>query len=77
MKQTSRKELQRARSRVAAQDSKFPLIGDETENGVEGGAFAGAVGADDSQDAALFDVQVDAVERDGRAERLCAGRGLR
>jgi len=38
--------------------------------------FAGAVGADDSQDAALFDVQVDAVERDGRAEGFAQAAGF-
>ena len=38
--------------------------------------LAGAVGADEAEDAALFDAQVDAVERDGRAVGLAQAAGF-
>ena len=37
---------------------------------MERGAFASAIGTNDAEDAALFDAEIDAVERDGRAERF-------
>ena len=48
----------------------------------ERGGLAGAVGADEPEDAALFDTQIDAVQRDGRAvglaeaARFYAGHGF-
>ena len=56
--------------RVASEHPQFSLIGGEAENRVECGALAGAVGTDESEDAALFDAQIDAIERDGCAEGL-------
>ena len=59
-----------------------PSIRGETENGVERGALAGAVRTDQSEDAALFDPQINAVERDrcpeGFAQSACfyAGHGV-
>ena len=57
-----------SRGRVRA-PSALPDRG-EAENRVERGALAGAVGTDESEDAALFDTQIDAVQRDGCAEGL-------
>src|SRR6267154_1298203 len=53
---------------VAAEDFQLSLIWSEAENGVERGGLAGPVGANESKDAALFDAQIDAVERYGGAE---------
>src|ERR1700682_3802909 len=53
---------------IASEDLQFSLIGSEAENRVERGGLACAVRADDSEDASLFDAQVDAVQRDGCAE---------
>jgi hypothetical protein len=54
---------------------QFSLIRNQTEDCVERGGLAGAVGADESEDAALFDAQIDAVERDlcaeGFAQAVC------
>ncbi len=55
---------------VAPEHPQFSLIGGEAEDRVERGGLAGAVGTDESEDAALFDAQIDAVQRDGRAEGL-------
>ena len=56
--------------RIASKHVQLALIGDEAQNCVERCAFARAVGTDQSEDAALFDAQVDPVERDGCAEGL-------
>src|SRR6202043_4038584 len=40
------------------------------ENRVERGGFAGAIWTDDSEDAAFFDPQIDAVQRDSGAENF-------
>ena len=53
---------------IAPEDVQLSLIGDEAEDGVEGGALAGAVGTDEAEDAALFDAEIDAVQGDGGAE---------
>src|SRR5713101_8553417 len=55
---------------VAAENLQFPPIRGEAENRVERGGLACAVRTDESEDAALFDAQIDAVERDGCAEGL-------
>ena len=55
---------------VASEHLQFSLIWSEAENRVERGGLAGAVGTDESEDAALFDAQIDAVQRDGCAEGL-------
>ena len=55
---------------VASEHSQFSLIWGEAENRVERGGLAGAVRADESEDAALFDTQIHAVQRDGCAEGL-------
>ena len=55
---------------VAPEHLQLALVGGEAEDRVERGGLARAVGTDEPEDAALFDAQVDAVERDGRAEGL-------
>ncbi len=55
---------------ISPEHLQFSLIRGEAENRVERGRLAGAVGADESEDAALFDPQIDAVQRDGWAEGL-------
>src|SRR5580704_7032107 len=55
---------------IAPEHSQFSLIRSEPENGVERGGLACAVGTDDSEDAAFFNPQIDAVQRDGCTERL-------
>ena len=55
---------------IASEHPQFSLIRGEAENRVERGGLACAVGADESEDAALFDPQIDAVQRDGCAEGL-------
>ena len=55
---------------VASEHSQFSLIGGESENRIERGSLACAVGTDEAEDAALFDTQIDAVHCDGCAERL-------
>ena len=55
---------------IASEHLQLALIGGEAENRVERGGLAGAVGTDEAEDAALFDAQIDAVQRDGRAEGL-------
>ena len=58
------------------------LIGGEAEDRVERGGLAGAVGPDETEDAALLDAQIDPVQRNGGlvglAEAACfyAGHGL-
>jgi hypothetical protein len=56
--------------RVAAQHPQLSMIRSEADYGVERGGLACAVGADDSQDAALFNTQINAVQRNGGAEGL-------
>ena len=56
--------------RVASEHLQFALVGGEAEDRVERGGLACAVGTDQAEDAALFDAQIDAVQRDGRAEGL-------
>ncbi len=55
---------------IASEHPQFSLIWGEAENRVERGGLACAVGTDESEDAALFDSQIDAVQRDGCAEGL-------
>jgi hypothetical protein len=67
---------------VAAENLQVSLVLDEPEDRVERGALAGAVGTDESEDAAFFDTQVDAIQSDGcavgLAEAACfyAGHGF-
>src|SRR4051812_17935720 len=67
---------------ISTENTELPLVRGETENGVERSALAGAVRPDQSEDAPLFDAQVDSFERDGGAkdfaETACfyAGHGL-
>src|SRR5439155_24511073 len=49
---------------------QFSLIWGKAENRVEGGGLACTIGTDQSEDAALFNTQIDTVQRDGCAERL-------
>src|SRR5260370_8857939 len=58
--------------RVAAEHPQLSMIRSEADYGVERGGLACAVGADDSQDAALFDTQINVVQRNGGAEGLAA-----
>jgi hypothetical protein len=50
---------------VASEHLQFSLILGESKNRVKRGAFPCAVGTDEPEDAALFHMQIDAVERDG------------
>src|SRR4029077_7002730 len=61
---------------VAAKNSQLTLILGEAENRVERRALAGAVGADNSQDAAFLDMQVGPGERNGCAEGLAQAAGF-
>ncbi len=56
--------------RVASEHLQLSLIRGEAENRIERGGLACAVGTDESEDAALFNTQIDAVQRDRCAERL-------
>src|ERR1700730_3045689 len=56
--------------RVPPEHPQFSLIRGEAENRIERSGLACAVGTDESEDAALFDPQVDAVQCDGCAEGL-------
>ena len=53
---------------IVSQHLQFAFIGGEAENGVERGCLARTVAPDNSQDASLFDAEIDAVQGDGRAE---------
>src|SRR6185312_11969458 len=53
---------------VAAEHAQLSLVRGETENRGERGGLARAVGADEPEDAPLFDAQIEAVQRDRRAE---------
>src|SRR5262249_57033020 len=55
---------------ILAEHSQFSLVRNQADNGVEEGGFARAVGSDHSEDAALLDAQIDAVQHGGVAERL-------
>src|SRR6266850_1487079 len=55
---------------IASEHSQFSLVWREAKNGIERGGFACAVGADESENPALFHQQIDAVHRDGCAEGL-------
>src|SRR5258708_6737694 len=55
---------------ISSEHRQFSLVGGEAENGVERGGLSCAVRADEPEDAAFFDTQIDAVERDRGAERL-------
>src|SRR5208282_777376 len=69
-------ELIALRPGITPEHSQFSLIWSEAENCVERGGLAGAVRTDQSEDAALFDAQIDAVERDGCAEGLAETAGF-
>ena len=55
---------------VAAEHLQLSLVRGETQDGVERRRLAGAIGTDESKDAALFHTQIEAVQRDGCAEGL-------
>src|SRR6266700_1128518 len=55
---------------ITSQHPQFSLIRGKAQNRVERGGLARAVGADESEDAPLFDAQIHAVERDRCAEGL-------
>ena len=55
---------------VASEHLQFALIWGEAENRIERGSLACAIGTDEPEDAALFDTQIDAVQRNGGAENL-------
>ena len=61
---------------IASEHSQLSLVWGEAENRVERGGLAGAVGTDESEDAAFFDPQIDAVQRDGCAEGLAQAAGF-
>src|ERR1700686_2890490 len=62
--------------RIASQHPQLTLVWREAENRVERGGLACAVGPDQPEDAALFNTQIDAVERNGCAERLTETAGF-
>src|SRR5437868_736543 len=53
---------------IASAYLQFPLVGHEAEDRVQRGSFACAVGTNESEDTALFDAQIDAIESDGPPE---------
>src|ERR1700751_3260071 len=55
---------------IAPQYLQLSLIRGEPEDGVQRRVRAGAFGTDESDNAALFDAQVDTVQRDSRSEGL-------
>src|SRR6266850_2395315 len=55
---------------VMSKHLQFSLIGGESENRVERGSFACAVGTDESENPALFHPEIDAIHRDRCAEGL-------
>src|SRR4051794_14205997 len=61
---------------IAPEDLQLALKGSEAEDRVKGSALAGAVRTDDAEDAPFFDVEIDAVERDGCAERFAEAVGF-
>ena len=64
MKQTSRISWSRCDPGIASEHPQLALIRSEAEDRVERGGLAGAVRADEAEDAAFFDAQIDAVQRD-------------
>jgi 3-methyladenine DNA glycosylase Tag len=52
---------------IAPEHLEFALIGGEAEDRIQRGGLAGAVGADQAEDAAGLDAQVDAIQRDACA----------
>ena len=56
--------------RIATKHFQFSVVRGEPENSIERRCLACAVRADDSDNAALFDMQIDAVQRYSRAEHL-------
>src|SRR5438067_2417459 len=61
---------------IASEDPQFSLVRREAEDGVQRGGFPGAIGADEPQNAAFLYAQIDAVERDRRAEGLAQTAGF-
>src|SRR5260370_889303 len=64
------------RPRVATKHSQFSLIRSQPENCVKRGSLACAVGTDDSENPALFDAQINPIQRDGCAERFTETAGF-
>src|SRR4029077_9930599 len=56
--------------RVAPEHLQFSLMRGEAEDRVQRGGLAGAVGTDESEDATLFDAQMNAFQSDGGSERF-------
>src|SRR6266404_4309487 len=63
-------ELLARAPRVASEHFQFALVWSQTKDRIERRRFAGAVWTDEPEDAALFDSQVNAIERHGSAERF-------
>src|SRR5882724_10509585 len=61
---------------IAAERPQFSLIWGEAEDCVERGGLARAVGTDEPENAALFNTQINAVQRDGCAEGLTEAAGF-
>src|SRR6516162_6584422 len=55
---------------IAAEHPKLSLIGDQSKNRVQGSGLASPIGPNQAEDAPLIHPQIDAVERDRRAEHL-------
>src|SRR4051794_11366539 len=55
---------------IASKYAQFSLIWSEAENRVERSGFTCAVGTDEPENAAFFDVQINAIQRNGFSERF-------
>ncbi len=68
-------ELLALRPGISSEHPQLSLIRSQTENRVERGGLARAVGTDESEDATLFNTQIDAVQcnrcAEGLAETAC------
>ena len=55
---------------IATENPQLSVVRNQAKHGIERGGLSRAVGADDSENAPLFDAEINTVERHGRAERL-------
>ena len=64
------------RPRVAPEHLQFSLVREEPEDGVERGGFAGAIRADESEDATFLDPEINSVQAQSSRRRFCGVRVL-
>src|SRR5437899_1160594 len=55
---------------IASEDPQFSLIWNQSKHGIERRGLSRAVGTDNSENAALFHPEIDAVQRDRCTENL-------